>query len=78
MVSGFGVVRKPGGMLVYQDVDGKLALTLADGKVTGYTDSGRVSWPIATGSAASLVAKSAVWTATPTGPDQFEIVDKLE
>jgi hypothetical protein len=78
LVVGNGVVRKPGATVVYQDVDGKLALTLADGKVTGYTASGHVSFPIATGGGASLAGKSATWTSKPTGPDQFDIEDKVE
>ena len=64
--------------MVYKDLDGKLALTMTDGKVTGYTASGRMNWPIATGSGESLAGKSATWTVKPTGPDQFEIDDKVE
>jgi len=78
LVVGNGVVRKPGATVVYQDMDGKLALTLADGKVTGYTASGHVRFPIATGGGASLAGKSATWTSMPTGPDQFVIEDKVE
>jgi hypothetical protein len=78
LVLGNGVVRKPGATVVYRDMDGKLALTLADGKVTGYTASGHVSFPIATGGGISLAGKSASWTSWPTGPDQFEIADKVE
>jgi hypothetical protein len=78
LISGSGVVRKPGATVVYKDVEGKLALTMADGKVTGFTASGGVNFPIATGSGASLAGKSAAWTATPTGPDQFELVDKVK
>jgi hypothetical protein len=78
LVSGSGVVRKPGMTVVYQDVDGKLALTITDGKVTGWTASGRTRWPIGTGAAASLAGKSTTWTAKSTGPGQFEAEDKVE
>ncbi len=78
LISGSGVIRKPDATVVYKDSDGKLALTMADGKVTGFTASGGVSFPIATGSGASLAGKSAAWTATPIGPDQFDVVEKLK
>jgi len=78
LVSGDGVVRKPGSTVVYQDVDGKLALTMTEGKVTGFTASGHVKFPIATGDGASLAGKSWAWTTTSTGPDQFEIEDTIE
>src|SRR5271169_6733710 len=32
-----GVVRKPGAMATYELTEGKLALTMTDGKVTGFT-----------------------------------------
>ncbi len=78
LISGNGVARKPGATLVYKDVDGKLALTITDGKVTGFTASGHVRFPIATGGGALLAGKSATWTTTPTGPDEFEIEDKMD
>ena len=62
-------LHKPGATVVYQDMDGgKLALTLADGKVTGYTASGRrpVS-RLRPAVAASLAGKSATWTSMPAG-----------
>jgi hypothetical protein len=78
LVSGNGVIRKPGATVVYVQTEGKLALTMADGKVTGFTASGKGPWAIATGSAASLAGKSATWTAKPAGPGQFTVEDKLE
>jgi len=58
VVSGNGVVRKPGYTEVYQAIDGKISLTVADGKVTGWTASGRNTVVLGTGSAASRVGKS--------------------
>jgi hypothetical protein len=78
LVSGNGVIRKPGATVVYVQTDGKLALTMTDGKVTGWTASGKGPWAIATGSAASLAGKSATWTAKPAGPGEFTVEDKLE
>ena len=68
LLSGSGVVRKPGGTLVYTETSATLELTMADGKVTGWTASGRGTYPVATGSAAFLAGKSYTLTAKPTGP----------
>jgi len=73
-----GVVRKPGFTVVYQHTEGKLALTIADGKVTGWTASGKGHWPLATGSAASLAGKSYTWTAKSTGPTLYTVEVKME
>ena len=58
LVSGNSVTRKPGATVVDVLTEGKLALTIADGKVTGYTASGRTTNAIATGSAASPAGHS--------------------
>jgi hypothetical protein len=73
-----GVVRKPGAIVVYQGAEGKIALTMDDGKVTGCTASGRGRWVTATGTAASLAGKSFTWTSKCTGPGQFETEVKGE
>jgi len=78
LVSGSGVVRKPGATAVYQDQEGKLALTMADGKVTGFIATGRVSYRVGAGEAAALAGKSFAFTAKSTGPGQYEIEDKAE
>jgi hypothetical protein len=72
LVMGFGVIRKPGGFVAYQDTEGKFALTVTDGKVTGFTGSGKIRWTIATGSAAPLAGKSFVYTLKSTGAGQWE------
>ena len=53
---------------MYTETSATLELTMADGKVTGWTASGRGTYPVATGSAAFLVGKSFTLTAKPTGP----------
>jgi hypothetical protein len=78
LVSGNGVVRKPGAAVVYQETRGKLALTMTDGKVTGFIATGGGTWPMAIGSAASLAGKSYTWTSKPTGPGQFAVELKVE
>ena len=40
-LSNVGVVRKPGSTLTWKGTEGKLTLTITDGKVTGCTGSGR-------------------------------------
>jgi hypothetical protein len=71
-VLGDAVVRKPGGFAVYQDTEGKAAVTIADGKVTGFTGSGKVHWVIATGSAAPLAGRTFDYTMKSTGAGQWE------
>jgi hypothetical protein len=71
-VLGNAAVRKPGGFGVYQDTEGKIALTIADGKVTGFTGNGKVHWVVATGSAAPLAGKTFSYTIKSTGAGQWE------
>jgi hypothetical protein len=78
LVSEHGVIRKPGATLVYVESHGKLALTMADGKVTGWTASARGTNVLATGSAASIAGKSYTTTAKPSGPGQFTFEAKTE
>ncbi len=78
LVSGSGVARKPGATEVEVYTEGKIALTMADGKVTGFTASGRGSYPVAIGGAASLAGKSFTFTAKSTGSDQFSAENKTE
>ena len=41
LISGTGVIRKPGSLVVYKDTEGTLKLTMDDkGQVTGFTGSG--------------------------------------
>ena len=49
LVTGNGVARKPGATLVYQNTGGKMSLTMTDGKVTGWTASGKGTNLVATG-----------------------------
>jgi hypothetical protein len=67
-----GIVRKPGAMATYELTEGKLALTITDGKVTGFTASGKGRWPTATGTAASLAGKSFTFKSFPTGAGTWE------
>jgi len=73
-----GVVRKPGATAVYKNTEAKIALTITDGKVTGWTASGKGHWAMATGSASSLAGKSCTYTAKPTSPGQFTAESKCQ
>ena len=76
-LSNSAVARKPGATVVWVGKSGKLALTMTDGKVTGFTASGQGADVVATGSAASLVGKTSTWTSKSTGPDQFTTEETL-
>jgi len=73
LVTGYGVIRKPGATAVYRDTEGRLALTMTDGKVTGLTASGRGHWRLATGGSASLAGKSYTFAAKSAGPGRFAV-----
>jgi hypothetical protein len=73
LLAGSGVIRKPGLTAVDVLTEGKLTVLMTDGKVTGVTTSGKGSYPMATGSWASLTGKSFTYSSKPTGPGLFEI-----
>jgi hypothetical protein len=78
-LSNVGVVRKPGSTLAWQGTDGKLTLTMTDGKVTGCSGSGRGVNTLATGDWAKLAGKSYTWTAKCVGPaSQYTVEAKDE
>jgi len=78
MLSGSGIIRKPGATTAYRINEGKIALIVTDGKVTGSTSSGKGVYTMATGSAASLAGKSFTYSTRPTAPGQFTIDVKVE
>jgi hypothetical protein len=78
LVSGEGVIRKPGATTAFRITEGNLALTMADGKVTGSTASGRGNYSLAIGSAASLAGRPFSFSSMGTGPGEFEVDGKQE
>ena len=46
LLSGGDVARKPGATAVSVLTEGKLALTMTDGKVTGWIATGKGHWPV--------------------------------
>jgi hypothetical protein len=77
LVSSSAVFRKPGAIAVGQLTEGKIALTMTDGKVTGVTSWARGNWPITIGSAASLAGRSFTATGKDAGPGQFVLEYKV-
>jgi len=57
-VTGNGVIRKPGMLVLYVVTDGSYALTMAEGKVTGFSGTAKGFYKLATGSASSLSGKA--------------------
>jgi hypothetical protein len=78
LLSGFGVNRKPGAIAAYQQTEGKLALTIADGKVTGASGSGAGRFTMATGAAAALSGKRYTFKWATTGPFQYTVDIRAE
>ena len=77
-LSGNGITRKPGAVAAYEQTEGKVALTLVDGKATGFTGSGRGRYTMATGAASGLSGKTYTFTFKTTGPFQFVVDYKID
>jgi hypothetical protein len=73
-----GVVRKPGATAVFQLGDFKNALTVVDGKVTGFLATGQGTYKLATGTAAPLAGKTYSYTSRPNGWGQFAVDIKVD
>ena len=78
MLSGNGVIRKPGAFAVYQNFEGKASLTVVDGKVTGLTGTSTGVYKTATGGMAPLAGKSFSSTFKSIGGGQFVIEATIE
>jgi hypothetical protein len=73
MLVGSGVFRKPGAIAVFQDNESALSLTMADGKVTGFTGTSKGVYKLSTGSLASLAGKSYTTTFHTIGGGQYVV-----
>ena len=78
LISDGGVIRKPGATAAYRITEGKITLTVTDGKVTGATGAGEGIYSVAVGGAAALSGKSFSWTTKSTGPATFQIDVKIK
>ena len=76
--AGFGVVRSPGGKIVYVNTEMTNTLTVTDGKVTGFVATGRGYYPVATGTAQAFVGKTYSYVTKPTGAGQFVIESAID
>ena len=73
LIAGGGVLRSPGGMSVFQNLEESGDATVADGKVTGFASSGRGKIIWAAGAASGAVGTSYSYTTKSTGPGQVEV-----
>lgn len=78
LLSGQSVTRKPGALSAGQVLQGALTFQMADGRVSGWTASGRARITMAAGTAAPLANRSVSWTATPTGPRSYTVLLNYE
>ena len=72
-LAGSGVIRKPGMSVVFVLTEAKNSLTMADGKVTGFSGTAKGVYKIAAGAASSLAGKSFSSTFRSIGGGQFVI-----
>jgi hypothetical protein len=73
LIAGGGVLRSSDATSVFQNTEESGDATVAGGKVTGFTSSGRGKIIWATGVAASSVGKSYSYTTQSTGSGQVEV-----
>jgi len=73
LLSGQAVARKPGALSASLITQGALTFQMSEGRMTGWSASGRGRLTLATGGAAALDGKSFAWTASPTGPRSYVV-----
>ena len=73
-----GIDRKPGSMAVFQDSEGKATAIMSDGKITGFTGSGRGKILSSAGAAANWSGRSYSYTFQSTGFNQFAVGIRIE
>ncbi len=73
LVTGSGVVRMPGGLLIFANLDGELTLNVVDGKVAGSSGAGKGRFVAGYGSASAYAGKTYTYTSKATGPFTFVI-----
>jgi hypothetical protein len=79
LIDGSGIAKKPATIVVTKVVDGKQTLVMTDGKLTGYSGSSQMTFPIATGDAAVLAGKTAEVTWKNNTPiNQYTLEMKLK
>lgn len=78
LLSGDGVVRKPGSLLTYKLTSGTTTFVMKDGRPVGWTGSGTGVYTTGSGDAAVLKGKTFSWTGRATGPNTHVIESKLD
>ncbi len=68
-----GIFRKAGSSLIYSNSEMKNTLIMVDGKVTGFSSSGRGTYSLGTGAAAALTGKGYTYVSKSIGFNQFLI-----
>ena len=71
LLSGDAVGRKPGATTAVRITEGTLTCVTKDGKVVGWTASGKGVFTLVVGGATELAGKSFSWTSRPTGPRTY-------
>jgi hypothetical protein len=69
-----GLIRKPDAIVVFQMTEGKIDLTIAEGKVTGFTATGKGRLPFASGGMAAIAGKTFTWTSKSAGFGRYEVI----
>lgn len=78
MVSGEGIARKAGAAWVFVQTEGKIVVTMINGKAVGFGASGKGRIAAGTGTVAAMAGKTTKWTVTPTGLRQFTVEESIE
>lgn len=73
LLTGAGVIRKPGATTAIQHTEGTQALVLTDGNVTGSTGRGKGRTTMASGAASPLAGKTYSYSFAATRPGQFVV-----
>jgi hypothetical protein len=68
-----GIYRKAGASLIWSNSEAKNSQIMVDGKVTGFSSTGRGTYTLGTGSAAALTGKGYTFVTKSTGFNQFVI-----
>lgn len=71
MLAGSGVVRRPGVVLVYQNLDYKVLYQKTDGKFSAASGAGDFKYVFAGGSEAALTGATFVYFTRAASPDTF-------
>ncbi len=78
LVSGFGVIRKPGATVIFQNSGGTYTPIIADGKMAGFTGTGQGRFTLGAGSASALNGKNYSFTYKSIDAGQFVVDMKYE